>query len=186
MAAPPDPLSFVFPLSSPSTLSFPSFLLLFPSSFPSHPVPLDQLIPGLIGLAIFGGEAAYFAWLWVLARRSRTWPSTKGTITQAAVQQTRPQRRGQARATVAYRYAVNRAIYTGHRVRFGGALNLNAADAQSTVAGLKTGATVKVYFDPRRPARSTLEQRASGLVLVWMGLGLVIALLILSSLLSGS
>jgi hypothetical protein len=132
-------------------------------------MPLDQLIPGLIGLSIFGIPTAYLLWLCWLALSSRRWPSATGRVTRSKVV---PGRRERASYDVRYEYEASGRRYTGDRVRFGGALNLNSTDARATALRYPEGGSVAVRYHPRRPAIATLEPRVSGFLWFWLATGL--------------
>ncbi|HEX6293463.1 MAG TPA: DUF3592 domain-containing protein [Herpetosiphonaceae bacterium] len=146
-------------------------------------MPLDQLIPGIIGLLIFGIPTAYLIWLWLLALQSRSWATTPGTITRSQVQ---PGVRQQATASIHYTYLVDGKEYTGTTVYFGGFINARASDARETVRRYSRGATVTVRYHPQRPGTSTLETRVSRGLLLWIVLGLGMASSILYGLITGT
>jgi len=133
-------------------------------------MPLDQLIPGIVGLSIFGIPTTYLLWLCWLALSSRQWPSATGCITLSKVVPSR--RRKLSSYIVRYEYEASGRRYTGDRVRFGGALNLNSADAQATVLRYPEGKSVAVRYHPQRPAIATLEPRVSGFLWIWLVIGL--------------
>jgi hypothetical protein len=61
----------------------------------------------------------------------------------------------------------------GRRVRFGGLLNANPADAGRVVIRCREGSLVSVRYDtPPDPQRCTLERRMSRLVVMWLCIGI--------------
>lgn len=140
---------------------------------------LERWIPGLIGLSIFGIPTAYLAYLALMSVASRRWPVARGTVTRSQVI---PRRKGGADYDVRYEYTVGGETFSGSRVRWGGALNSNAGDANDTRSTYPTGRAVEVRHHPRKPALSTLEPRASRAIWMWMALGLFICTTILGAL----
>lgn len=130
---------------------------------------LERIIPATVGLMVFGIPTAYLIWLCWLAFSSRRWPTTTGRITRSRVV---PGRRNQAYYDVHYEYRAYGQTYTGSRVRFGGALNANSADARETTRRYPVGQNVVVHYYPDKPSLATLEQKVSGLVWLWIVLGL--------------
>jgi hypothetical protein len=147
-------------------------------------VPLDTLLPGLLGLLLFGGPALVLLRIGLLGRESRTWPTTEGTVTHAAVSTPAgAMRRDRASVSVAYRYEVGGRTFTGRRLRFGGALGLGAAGAGTP---LRPGDRVTVRYHPRLPGLSTLEARVAPQLWALAAVGLVVAGGILVGLLAGA
>ena len=124
------------------------------------------------GMPMAMAPTAYLLWLCWAALASRRWPSAPGRVTRSVVV---AGHRHQARYDVRYEYAVGGRAYTGQRVRFGGALNMNRADALRTTLVYPAGHPVTVRHHPRRARVSTLECRVSGAVWVWLALGLFMA-----------
>jgi hypothetical protein len=141
---------------------------------------LERVIPGMVGLSLFGAPTLYLLYLAVLSGRSRRWPTATGRITRSTVV---PGRRGAGYYDVRYEYQVEGRTYRGDRVRFGGALNGNIRDAQDTRSTYPEGRVVEVRYHPRNPARSTLEARASGALWLWIGIGLLVSVPIAGALL---
>jgi hypothetical protein len=130
---------------------------------------LERVVPGIVGLLVFGVPTAYLLWLCWAALASRRWPTAPGRVTRSVVV---AGHRRQARYDVRYEYTVAGRAYTGGRVRFGGALNMNRAVALRTTMLYPAGRPVEVRHHPRRPRVSTLECRVSATVWVWLALGL--------------
>lgn len=133
---------------------------------------LDEIVPGVLGLLVFGLPTAYLLYLWVMARTSRRWPVAVGRVTHSVLVEGR---RRHFRCDVRYSYDVAGRSYEGRRVRFGGALNASADGARSTRSRYAPGLPVRVHYHPRRPAFSTLETGASRLVGMWVAIGLFMA-----------
>ncbi len=149
-------------------------------------MPLDHLIPGMIGLLVFGLPTAYLIWLWILGRQSRAWATTSGTIIHAAVTKPSNNHSTQASASIRYQYHVDGVAYTGSRIHFGAALNFNKSDARAAVTRYPRGATVTVYYHPRRPRIAALEPRVASTLVLWVAIGLFMVGSILTGLLTGT
>jgi Protein of unknown function (DUF3592) len=134
---------------------------------------LDRLIPPLIGLVIFGTPTAYMLRLFWLGIVSRRWSSAPGRIMHSSVIN-RKGRYNLANYYVRYEYEVRGRKYTGDRVRFGGAINANPADARSTVFRYPKDREVIVFYHPRRPNVSTLERKVLRYVFACLPIGLLI------------
>lgn len=134
---------------------------------------IERVVPGVIGLAVTGLPTLYMAWQCWLARQSRRWPSTVGRIVSSGVRhdEHRLHRQSWGVAAVEYEYEVGGRKLRGRRVRFGGLLNANPADAGRVVIRYREGSLVSVRYDPSRPERCTLERRMSRLVIMWLCIG---------------
>jgi hypothetical protein len=133
---------------------------------------LVRVITLLIGLVIFGIPTAYMLWLFGLGIVSRRWSSAPGRIMHSSV----INRKGKynlANYYVRYEYEVRGRKYTGDRVRFGGAININPAKAHSTVLRYPKDKEVVVLYYPHRPNVSTLERKVPKYV-VFLPMGLFI------------
>jgi len=134
---------------------------------------MERWIPGLVGLSIFGIPTAYLLYLAVMSAASRRWPVAAGRVTVSRVI---PRRRGGGDYDVRYEYRVDGRSYQGTRVRWGGALNSNAADAEDTRSTYPAGREVQVRYRPGSPEVSTLETRASRAIWIWIVLGTFICI----------
>jgi hypothetical protein len=141
---------------------------------------LERLVPGLVGLALFGAPTLYLIFLAALSVASRRWPTAAGRVTTSNLI---TGRRGAAYYDVRYEYVVDGETYRGDRVRFGGALNGNSRDAADTRSTYPVGRPVEVRYHPGRPGWSTLETRASNALWLWIGLGVLMAFPIAGALL---
>jgi len=130
----------------------------------------DTLIPGCIGLSLFGLATAYLGRLIWLGIASRSWPSVEGTITCSRIRRWRGAKGGQSDGTwhhapvVRYEFMVDGELRTGWIVAFGRNWNSSRRAAQETVNKYPIGAAVCVYHHPHKPGLTTLERRASGRV----------------------
>ncbi|MBI5544532.1 MAG: DUF3592 domain-containing protein [Deltaproteobacteria bacterium] len=144
-------------------------------------MPIDQLIPALVGATLFGVPAFLLIRLWLRALASRRWPIAEGRITRSAVSLSAGKKE-QASVQLTYEYEVGGKTYRSDTVRFGDFLNFSKSDAYATVARFSVGQRVEVRHHPRRPERATLEAKVSGFLIMWvviclgvlasMGLGL--------------
>lgn len=130
---------------------------------------LDQIVPGILGLLVFGLPTAYLLYLWLMRRMSHRWPVADGTVTHSALVDGG---RRHVHPDVRYSYEVNGVRYEGRRVRFGGALAADVAGARATRSRYTAGQRVRVRHHPRRPGFSTLETSASPLLGQWTLFGL--------------
>ena len=104
----------------------------------------------LVGLAI----AVYGLIVLYHARRSTTWPSTEGVITQSNVV------RGDDSyaPAVVYSYTINGVRYQGKDIASGPVLaSSTEAYARNYLARYPVGTPVAVYYDPKIPATAVLE-----------------------------
>jgi hypothetical protein len=135
---------------------------------------------------LFGGVACIaigvclMAWaavqLW-LARDSRKWPMTRGTIETAVVQRVNADSPRYAVA-VSYAYEVGGTRYTGKRVHFGYAASGEEEDfAQARRRKYMAFREVTVRYSPDDPRESTLETETSrsGLAGTFLGGAVFIA-----------
>ena len=136
----------------------------------------------LIGIGVAVLIAA--AWLLLLARRSASWPSTRGRVVTAKGDvSSRSSRSGGSdyRVVVAYAYEVAGQRYEGHRIAFGDNLWGNASSREEMdrrVSFYHPGREVTVYYDPASPDRCTLTAGVGNLpfnATLAIGAALVIA-----------
>lgn len=134
---------------------------------------VERIVPPLIGLLAFGVPTGYLVWQVWLARRSANWPSTTGRILHAEPYRgwVPMPRSSYVIPTVLYEYRVDGRRYTGTRVTFGGWLNASISAGNRVLARYRTGMPVSVRYDPRKPSRCTLERRVSGIVWLFLGIG---------------
>lgn len=134
---------------------------------------LERVLPAAIGVLVWGGPTAWLGWQVWLARRSRNWPSVTGRVEVSEVRRDPEAILGTARHHhVRYTFQVDGRTYHGRRVRFGGWLNTDPRSAGRIVDRYRAGQPVSVRYDPRNPARCTLERRVSRLVWLFLGIGL--------------
>ena len=103
-----------------------------------------------------------------LGRASLSWPSAEGRVVDLEIKSIQRGRQGVGsyRPTICYAYSVGDREYRGRRIRFTthlmlGTQSFTQAAAAAELDGYFPGAAVRVYFDPRRPARSVLRPGAS-------------------------
>lgn len=101
------------------------------------------------------------------AEASQNWPSTRGQVTKAHVQQSYHTDSDGDRhyfysPVVEYTYEVGGQVYTGRTIRFGFNPSFGSeAKAQAALASYPVGAQVTVYYNPDNPAEAVLERKAS-------------------------
>ena len=131
---------------------------------------MDTLVPGLIGLTLFGLGGTYFARFVWLARSSRHWPVVEGTITRSSIRKWKQGSAGGRTSTynyspeVRYVYQVAGQNYCGSNVCFGREWNTSGGAADRTVVDYPVGKKVQVRHHPLRPDLATLETQASNRV----------------------
>ena len=120
---------------------------------------MNNLIPWIF-ILVGGAGLACTAWNVWCALQSESWPSSPGTILAAKVEVDSGSRGGlEYRASIAYQYAVEGRTYAAERVHFGDGLasSWGLGLAQQEVNEHPAGSAVSVRYDPKRPARATLE-----------------------------
>ena len=126
------------------------------------------------GIFVFVGLASVVYGLIVLyqARRSATWPSTEGVITQARVV-----RAGYSYArAVVYSYTVDGVRCQGEDIAAGPVLtSITDAYARKCLARYPVGTPIAVYYDPENPAIAVLEPGLSKKSFVPLAFGLFFA-----------
>lgn len=120
---------------------------------------MSSVIPWIF-ILVAGAGLAYTAWSLWWAVQSESWPSAPGTILASKVEVDSASGGGlEYRAAVAYQYAVDGQKYAAERVHFGDSLasSWGLGLAQQEVNDHPTGSAVSVRYDPKKPARATLE-----------------------------
>ena len=117
-------------------------------------------------LFLFLGAALLFgvAWLFHLARSSRSWASAPGRVTASKIDRsfdmTAPMRMDN-RFLVTYKYEIAGRTLTGHRVAFGDSFRAATTSrdrAERTGRDYPQGQAVTVFYDPAHPGRCTLAR----------------------------
>ncbi len=91
------------------------------------------------------------------AKASASWPTTPGILQKVAVREDSVNRYF---AEVAYTYSVNGQEYTGSRISASdGEYNVRDGAVQA-IAGLQTGKTVDVHYNPTNPNHSVIRAGA--------------------------
>lgn len=121
---------------------------------------------GLILALIILGAFYVAASLWniVSAEKSRTWPSTPGTVTRSWTSE-RYSRIGWGinyTPHISYTYGVGERVYKGDRILFGIPGWKSKKTSLEWVDTHRAGETVTVYYDPAEPVNSVLETHAGG------------------------
>lgn len=128
--------------------------------------PLDDLVPGLVGLSLCVAGAGWATWQVVQSWLARGWATAEGTVTSSRVQHRRQRNGVSARLHVEYRFFVGAREHLGTRVFFAEGLQGNAAACAEVVQRYPAGARVTVLHAPGDPTRSCLEPRAA--LLSWL------------------
>lgn len=145
-------------------------------------MPVDQWLPGSVGVLLALGCAAWFGRLGFLAVAARSWPEVPGTIVSSTVE---PRPRRSARARIRYRYRVGAKEFTGDTLWFGDSLEGNASVVGDQVSAHPVGREVTVRHHPTKPQLCCLQPRAELRVWLFLGGALVMAGVILDALARG-
>ncbi len=129
--------------------------------------------------ALFGGGGV----LLLLALRNvqrgfvcRWWPQTQGRIARAFVLVQTAADGGKTYGTqLEYEYTIEGTTYRGKRRRFGDAGSWSQAQAKRMLAPYSPGASVRVFFNPRKPEDAVLIPGASwgNLAIAFGGMGFI-------------
>lgn len=149
-------------------------------------IPVDELVPGLVGLTLCAAPAVWAGRQLLLAAAARGWPTAPGIVNSSRCVERRQRRGWEARVLIDYRFACGDRTFTGTRVAFGTALNFNTAAARALVARYPTGAAVTVRHHPEHPSICCLEPRADWRLWGIVGLTSVLFLLIAQALVSAT
>jgi len=111
----------------------------------------------LVGLFVAGAglEVVYRGY------RSNDWPAAPGVIGQTWVVSTKGSHATHT-PKVRYSYRVNSREYESSRIKFGGCLTEDRAEATSWVEAHEAGASVRVAYDPDDPSEAVLERGVPG------------------------
>ena len=140
------------------------------------------MIPGLAGVLITLGFAAWFGRLGFLAVSAKSWPGVPGVIVSSSWER---QQRRSTRARIRYTYRVGEREFTGSTLWFGDFIEGNAAVVQERVAAWPVGKAITVRHHPRRPEVCCVEPRADLRVWLFFGGALMMAGVILDALSKG-
>jgi hypothetical protein len=103
---------------------------------------------GLLALAMYAARLAWFA------SASRSWPSAPGRMLYSAVS---PARGDSSKGTyVHYSYVVDGVAYESKRLRFGFFPPSDYHTALSKLNALQGNGKLRVFYDPKKPARACL------------------------------
>ncbi len=145
-------------------------------------MPLDQLIPGLIGTTLCLAGFLGFLRLALIGLSAKGWTEAPGEVTRSVVEQRRSKNSGKSfRARIEYRFGST----TGRRIYFGDFFEANGAIAEQLVKKYPVGAKVTVWHAPGDFSQSCLERRID--VRVWIflvflfGMAVTIALALLGN-----
>lgn len=131
---------------------------------PAAPVQeLPSFGKRLIGFAfnvllvvLLGYFAILVASLFREAWWSNSWPSVMGTVKSSSVQRTGVGKNARVVAIVTYRYEVNAASHTGHRICVDGYTAKIFESAQAVSDRYVVDQPVKVFYNPANPASAVL------------------------------
>lgn len=128
-------------------------------------LPLDVVVPTLLGVVLAYGTALYTGTLIVFGWISRWWPTVEGVVTESRAVDTNTRRfrgnRSSYRVSTRYRYEVGGRTYTGDRVFFGDAFNRYAGSAVASATFITPGARVAVRYLPGFPSVATIRAKTA-------------------------
>ena len=105
---------------------------------------------------------------------SRRWPRTTGCVTRSFVLVGKPDGEGQTYTpNVEYEYRVEGVKYLGATMQYGQMGFSYRGWAERAIAGYPPGASVAVFYDPRRPAVAVLVPGTSRWNLILVAVGVV-------------
>ncbi len=125
-----------------------------------------------MGLSIFGG---IFLWK---ALSSQTWPSVKGKIISATLEQGKVRGRVISREKIQYEYHVEGKRFVGERVSMGPRLLMFGLSAEQVIKKYPKNMPVTVYYNPSRPEKSVLEPGLNPYVVLIAAVGPFILLIV--------
>lgn len=106
-------------------------------------------------------------WIRARARESMHWPSVMGVITESRIDQTHLET---TKPVLRYRYEVSGQTYIGFRAAFSG-YGVSRADMQAVIQPYAVGSSVRVFYDPQRPASAVLNNASPSDWLYWLLFG---------------
>ncbi len=123
------------------------------------------IITSLIFLA--AGVFCFFMWKSSAKeyKSSKNWPSVSGTIIKSSIIQKREwdSKKKKYKNTfypnLQYTYGVNGVNYVGSRITFSDYASNSRKAIRKILRKYPNGAQVKVYYNPKNPAKSVLEKR---------------------------
>ena len=101
-------------------------------------------------LALVGVAGA--AYIFIVARRSASWPRVNATIVVSRVE--RPSKA--TSASIAFTYTVDGCAYTSRRIAIGPNVSTTGDHAERMVAAFPVGSSVPIAYDPRKPSYGVL------------------------------
>lgn len=108
-------------------------------------------------LCFAAGFVLWGLWCAWRAKQSQTWPSVEGRIVKSSVQGDSDEN---VKLRLKYEYKVGDRPFQGQRVAFGGSPAFDEDSAHIALSLRREGSDVRVYYDPKRPAVSTLDRTA--------------------------
>jgi hypothetical protein len=90
---------------------------------------------------------------------SETWPAVDGTVLESTVAAQRDEGRQIYRPVVRYRYEVGGERFEGSRIEWAMSQGFRKyTRARRMLDGFRSGSTIKVHYDPRRPGVAVLRR----------------------------
>jgi hypothetical protein len=145
-------------------------------------MPIDEWLPGSVGVVLCLGLAAWFGRLGFFAVNAQRWPSVPGRVVSSVVVLGRRQ---SGRARVRYEYQVGAQKFTGQTLFFGDFLDANPTIARERASAHPVGGEVTVRHHPDKPSVSYVEARADLRVWLFLGGAMLLAGVILKALVRG-
>lgn len=120
--------------------------------------------------ALLSGLALLALALWMRRRAAQCahWPSVEGTVLESRVDDAHLEF---MKPVLRYQYTVDGRRYVGFRVAFSG-YGISRPSMAALIRPYPAGRTVRVFYDPRRPASAVLDNRARSDWVYWLLFGL--------------
>lgn len=145
--------------------------------------PITLFFMGIIFTAIGGGVTYFKTWPdYKLAKASMNWPSTTGTILKSKVRKERKRSDGKTKtyyhADISFSYYVNDKPYESNQIYIGsnGFSSTSSSSAYDLVAKYKVNDEVKVFYSKEKSHQGVLEPGVNKTVYIFLGVGLLFAL----------
>ncbi|MBL8941020.1 MAG: DUF3592 domain-containing protein [Archangium sp.] len=130
-------------------------------------VVVDELVPGLVGLALALAGVVFFGRLIALSLLARSWPAVEGVVTSIVTRKAGRRLTG-LQCTVTYEYVVGAQRHAGTQLWFGDTFDISHATAEAVRRRFREQQRLEVRYQPSNPSRATIDARAGWLT--WAGL----------------
>jgi hypothetical protein len=112
---------------------------------------------------------------------SQNWPATDGVVRNFKTWKVSTEDDEKCKYDVEYEFSVNGQTYRSHRVLFGKKELVEESAMPRIAYRYQVGSSIKVFYNPQRPASAVLERRAPGQKThLWLGTGILASLILLN------